>query len=183
VIGRGSLADGEETRVLMVPEDVRALPEVTYTAGDVEDRDLLLQSSSPGRVSYFENTACSICLEDFEEGETLRLLPCKHAYHLECVEPWLCSQQASCPLCKADVLTDAQKAEKRSARTRRRTGLLDDIVSGDGDHGGGVGGGGEGGESGDVRGEGGGGEPAAAEVESLATPLLSSGSADSANLV
>jgi hypothetical protein len=49
-------------------------------------------------------TMCSICLDDFESGELLVLLPrCQHAFHKECIQPWLTERQGCCPLCKTDV--------------------------------------------------------------------------------
>jgi hypothetical protein len=45
-------------------------------------------------------TMCAICIEEFEYGERLRVLPCKHHFHLECVDPWLKDKNANCPLCK-----------------------------------------------------------------------------------
>uniref|UniRef100_A0A452ZXQ7 RING-type E3 ubiquitin transferase n=3 Tax=Aegilops tauschii subsp. strangulata TaxID=200361 RepID=A0A452ZXQ7_AEGTS len=33
---------------------------------------------------------CVVCLMAFEEAEDLRLLPhCLHAFHPECIDPWL----------------------------------------------------------------------------------------------
>jgi hypothetical protein len=46
---------------------------------------------------------CSICLGDYEEGETLCLLPCRHTYHDDCLNVWI-SAHAKCPLCNYDLL-------------------------------------------------------------------------------
>jgi hypothetical protein len=32
-------------------------------------------------------TLCSICYEDYADGDPLRLLPCQHYFHVECVPP------------------------------------------------------------------------------------------------
>jgi len=50
-------------------------------------------------------TMCSICIDDFEAGEKLKLLPrCQHAFHRDCIHPWLTERQGCCPLCKTNVL-------------------------------------------------------------------------------
>lgn len=46
-----------------------------------------------------EQTKCSICLGDFEEGECLKSLPCVHFYHKDCIDSWLLVGHA-CPVCK-----------------------------------------------------------------------------------
>lgn len=50
-------------------------------------------------------TKCMICLEDFEDGMELRLLPCFHRFMVECIDPWL-AQQAKCPVCKRSIQDD-----------------------------------------------------------------------------
>lgn len=50
-----------------------------------------------------EGTDCSVCLSEFQEHESLRLLPkCNHAFHLPCIDTWLKSH-SSCPLCRANI--------------------------------------------------------------------------------
>ena len=44
---------------------------------------------------------CGICYGEFEEGEQIRQLPCKHEFHKNCVDPWLTQHQNKCPLCLA----------------------------------------------------------------------------------
>lgn len=53
-----------------------------------------------------EGTECSVCLNEFQENETLRLLPkCSHAFHIPCIDTWLGSH-TNCPLCRANIMTD-----------------------------------------------------------------------------
>ncbi|CAL0306852.1 unnamed protein product [Lupinus luteus] len=46
---------------------------------------------------------CAICLSEFKDGETGRLLPrCKHSFHIECIDMWFMSH-STCPLCRVHV--------------------------------------------------------------------------------
>ncbi|CAI0422096.1 unnamed protein product [Linum tenue] len=54
-----------------------------------------------------EGTDCSVCLSEFEEDESLRLLPkCSHAFHIPCIDTWLRSHK-NCPLCRAPIVAAA----------------------------------------------------------------------------
>ncbi|KAK1429144.1 hypothetical protein QVD17_11347 [Tagetes erecta] len=50
---------------------------------------------------------CSICLTEFEERETVKVIPyCRHGFHPMCIEMWL-STHGSCPLCRSTQLFPA----------------------------------------------------------------------------
>ncbi|KAK1288886.1 E3 ubiquitin-protein ligase RING1-like [Acorus calamus] len=46
---------------------------------------------------------CYICLAEYEEGDKIRVLPCRHEYHMSCVDKWLKEIHRVCPLCRGDV--------------------------------------------------------------------------------
>ncbi|KAB1283146.1 RING finger protein 11 [Camelus dromedarius] len=42
---------------------------------------------------------CAICSMDFVCGDRTRSLPCKHVYHLDCIDEWL-MRSCTCPYCR-----------------------------------------------------------------------------------
>ncbi|KAF5739762.1 RING-H2 finger protein ATL11-like [Tripterygium wilfordii] len=47
---------------------------------------------------------CAVCINEFEDDETLRLIPkCSHAFHPECIDAWLGSH-VTCPVCRANLV-------------------------------------------------------------------------------
>ena len=53
---------------------------------------------------------CAVCRLGFEFGDPCLGLPqCGHAYHAECLEPWL-AENKSCPLCKTEIEGEVEAA-------------------------------------------------------------------------
>ncbi|KAF7018291.1 unnamed protein product [Triticum aestivum] len=56
-----------------------------------------------GDGPVLHTTDCSVCLGEFHDGESLRLLPkCSHAFHQQCIDTWLKSH-SNCPLCRSNI--------------------------------------------------------------------------------
>lgn len=47
---------------------------------------------------------CGVCLVDFDDGDELRVLPCGHYFHQECIDHWLLHSATVCPVDKRDLL-------------------------------------------------------------------------------
>ena len=46
---------------------------------------------------------CAVCLNEFEEDETLRFIPnCSHVFHSDCIDAWL-ANHSTCPVCRANL--------------------------------------------------------------------------------
>ncbi|GAV69351.1 zf-RING_2 domain-containing protein [Cephalotus follicularis] len=46
---------------------------------------------------------CYICLVEYEEGNSMRILPCNHEFHRACIDKWLKEIHRVCPLCRGDI--------------------------------------------------------------------------------
>ncbi|CAI9105396.1 OLC1v1004307C1 [Oldenlandia corymbosa var. corymbosa] len=75
------------------PTILKSLPTFMYSPSTAA-RDQVRPDSAP---------ECAVCLSEFEDGESLRVLPgCKHSFHVECIDLWFRSH-SNCPLCRAPV--------------------------------------------------------------------------------
>lgn len=48
---------------------------------------------------------CLVCQCVYEEGDTLRRLPCHHCFHKGCIDPWLSSKDV-CPYCRQTIVKE-----------------------------------------------------------------------------
>ncbi|KAL4147711.1 hypothetical protein PRNP1_001396 [Phytophthora ramorum] len=53
-----------------------------------------------------EDACCCICLNDYEATQSLRVLPCGHHFHKDCVDEWLLVN-STCPTCRKSIFDAA----------------------------------------------------------------------------
>eukprot|EP00039_Didymoeca_costata_P020082 m.340003 g.340003 ORF g.340003 m.340003 type:complete len:194 (-) comp19076_c0_seq1:245-826(-) len=67
-------------------------------------------------LSLFETSgswtaSCTICLDDYEHGDVLRILPCRHFFHIQCIDKWAVESTArvrTCPMCNKPLFTESE---------------------------------------------------------------------------
>ncbi|XP_042397496.1 NEP1-interacting protein 1-like isoform X1 [Zingiber officinale] len=75
----------------LLPNVIKRLPMFKISCDEIID--------SCGR-----NVCCVVCLQDFIDGDTARMMPmCSHIFHVVCIDVWLV-KHASCPTCRQKVL-------------------------------------------------------------------------------
>jgi len=93
---------------------------------DSDDDDPIRTAAAPEMLAEPGDT-CAICLDTLGDDDDVRGLTCGHAFHASCVDPWLTSRRACCPLCKADYYVPKPRPEgevtDQSSSGRRATGL------------------------------------------------------------
>nr|CCA20611.1 conserved hypothetical protein [Albugo laibachii Nc14] len=73
------------------------------------ERQELVERLTKFRGGPVNNNSCSICCEEYQTGDILRLLQvCKHEFHLECLDRWILTtlnteRSPTCPLCNQSL--------------------------------------------------------------------------------
>ena len=71
-------------------------------------RDIVFNSKSG------EDKICPICQEDFNDKEKLKMTPCGHIFHPQCISQWLTKQctRPTCPTCRHDCREEYKPKSK-----------------------------------------------------------------------
>jgi Ring finger domain len=82
--------------IRLCKEELKQIPIVKYSGDGPTD-------------GFGFDTVCAICLDSFEVGDTLRILPnCNHSFHRSCIDPWLLGTDEDvvtsiCPTCRQNA--------------------------------------------------------------------------------
>lgn len=128
VLGEKSGSSEEETHAL---EQVKTTASTvhkhaTATSDDEEEEeDDHIHTAVPPELLTTPGDSCAICIDTLEDDDDIRGLTCGHAFHASCLDPWLTSRRACCPLCKADYFVPKPRpegepvVEERAGRRQR----------------------------------------------------------------
>ncbi|KAJ3359036.1 hypothetical protein GGF32_009647 [Allomyces javanicus] len=76
-----------------------ALPTIAYNRAKARDDD---------------PTSCVVCLDEFEDDQTLRVLPCAHPFHVACIDTWLTERKNVCPICRFELVDTTAEGEENA---------------------------------------------------------------------
>ncbi|KAL6843671.1 hypothetical protein ACP4OV_026242 [Aristida adscensionis] len=96
---------------------LRAIPTVAYAApapapaaGAAGDGEGEGGGKAAGEAAA--PAECAICLAEFEDGDTMRVLPqCAHGFHAACIDRWL-RGHSSCPSCRRIIVVELPPREQ-----------------------------------------------------------------------
>ncbi|MCJ1438848.1 hypothetical protein MMC27_008238 [Xylographa pallens] len=86
------------------PESEIPMKEEAEMGGDaVKTEAAQGHTGGSGEETSENGLTCSVCTDEFIKGQNVRVLPCNHKFHPECIDPWLLNVSGTCPLCRVDL--------------------------------------------------------------------------------
>ncbi|XXG97063.1 hypothetical protein Hte_003357 [Hypoxylon texense] len=97
---RSATAKGKEREVPVTATELSAASTSATASASTSAQD---ENRGNNGQTEEEHLGCSICTEDFTVGQDVRVLPCDHKFHPQCIDPWLVNVSGTCPLCRLDL--------------------------------------------------------------------------------
>ena len=95
------------------------------TEEDLKDNDENISITLPPERLAVPGDSCAICVDTLKDSDDVRGLTCGHAFHAMCVDPWLTSRRACCPLCKADYGTPKARPKQEGDSAGQQNASFD----------------------------------------------------------
>jgi len=100
LMATGNILDGSNSDFFnMLLNNLQPVP-VTLSRDNINRLPQFKFEDLPREIR--SNNNCSICLENFNNTDPVRVLLCKHYFHVSCIDHWLTRENVRCPLCRHD---------------------------------------------------------------------------------
>ena len=109
--------------VAMSPGDMSHFDPEQLSPARTTPKVLVDQLPCRTATSGAAETNCSICLSQFENGDSVRKLPCGHEFHSSCIETWLLNHSRTCPCCRLDLCEHEEKIRAHQADSTLHSGF------------------------------------------------------------
>lgn len=74
------------------------------------------------RTAGAADSDCAVCRMEYDDDDTLTLLPCKHHYHAECIQQWLTLNKVVLGGCQGDITLASYKHHRCAQCATQRWG-------------------------------------------------------------
>jgi hypothetical protein len=78
-----------------------------------EDIEGSTRKGQHNQYAEYNQTNCTICLENYEHDSEVRVLRCNHVFHRDCIDSWL-PVNPSCPLCRKNIIKETPFLPRRN---------------------------------------------------------------------
>ncbi|KAA8546201.1 hypothetical protein F0562_003060 [Nyssa sinensis] len=118
------LVDSLDNALPLILENDRVAPRAPPASKEVVANLPITTITEEILAKVGPDAECSFCKENLVLGDKMQELPCKHAFHLSCLKPWL-DEHNSCPICRRELQTDdhayeSWKEREKEAEEERR---------------------------------------------------------------
>jgi Ring finger domain len=87
--------------------------------------DMTTTQENPIISSTPHHRCCPICIDDIQYNDPIIMLPgCCHIYHVDCIKEWLLHTDASCPMCKEQVIVSTTTTTTPTTTTTTESNYL-----------------------------------------------------------
>jgi len=73
-----------------------------------------------------EKPSCPICMQPYNKDDELRILPCSHEFHIQCIDQWL-PVKKMCPLCRHDITKPLTTNNKQPLLQSSQNNISDNV--------------------------------------------------------
>lgn len=85
----------EDVKLVIKPDVLEQIPKSKYSELDDKIKSM--------------NVSCTICQDEFNKEDIVRILPCEHIYHPDCIDDWLKEHSYKCPCCRKPAAEHSAK--------------------------------------------------------------------------
>jgi len=114
--------------VMIEPNVNTEMEDIKVTLTEADFNKLSHQTITECILKELEHKDCNVCIENYNVGDCVVTLPCKHYFHENCIRGWLCNEKITCPVCRHDTREHSEKKEINGGYAQKSGSAEDSIT-------------------------------------------------------